>query len=147
LELLHIQGTQVTDLKPVARMPLQQLVCSHTKVADLSPLAGMKLVFFNCEQSAVTDLSVLKQMPVKEVHCDFVPERDTAILRSIKTLEKINDKPTAEFLKQATTAKAAFEQWLTNTRKLPAEKQVDAVAAKLKELNPGFQGTVTPITE
>ena len=38
-------------------------------------------------------------MPLKNLWCDFKPERDAAILRSIKTLEKINDKPAAEVLK------------------------------------------------
>src|SRR5262249_31311617 len=33
---------------------------------------------------------------------------------------------------------AVFEQWLKDTQKLPAQKQVEAVVAKLKELNPGF---------
>jgi len=47
----------------------------------------------------VTDLSPLEGLPLKEITCDFQPERDAAILRSIKTLEKINGKPAAEFLK------------------------------------------------
>jgi formylglycine-generating enzyme required for sulfatase activity len=36
-------------------------------------------------------------MPLKELSCDFRPERDAEILRSIKTLEKINGKPAAQF--------------------------------------------------
>ncbi len=36
-----------------------------------------------------------------------------------------------------------FDSWCTEVAALPAEKQVDAVAAKLKEINPGFDGTVT----
>jgi hypothetical protein len=40
-------------------------------------------------------------MPLKALECDFKPERDAALLRSIKTLEKINDKPAAEFWKVA----------------------------------------------
>jgi serine/threonine protein kinase len=36
------------------------------------------------------------------------------------------------------------DTWLKQVAALPAAKQVDAVAAKLKELNPGFDGKVTP---
>ena len=41
----------------------------------------------------------------------------------------------------------AFDQWLKESAALPAEKQVEAVAAKLKERNPGFDGKVTPKIE
>jgi hypothetical protein len=39
-------------------------------------------------------------MPLTKLLCDFRPERDAALLRSIKTLEKINEKPAAEFWKE-----------------------------------------------
>jgi serine/threonine protein kinase len=57
---------------------LTRLAINHTKVSDLSPL---------------------RRMPLRELECDFRPERDAEILRSIKTLEKINGKPAAEFWK------------------------------------------------
>ena len=34
----------------------------------------------------------------------------------------------------------AFQQWMKDVAALPAEKQVEAVAKKLQELNPGFDG-------
>src|SRR6185437_11280088 len=34
----------------------------------------------------------------------------------------------------------AFQKWVEETQKLPAEKQLDAVSKKLMELNPGFDG-------
>ncbi len=37
---------------------------------------------------------------------------------------------------------AAFDAWLRDVAKMQAEKQVEAVAAKLKERNPGFEGQV-----
>ena len=37
----------------------------------------------------------------------------------------------------------AFQQWMKDVAALPAEKQVQAVAEKLQELNPGFNGKVT----
>ncbi len=42
---------------------------------------------------------------------------------------------------------AAFEAWCKQVAALPAEKQLEAVTAKLKELNPGFDGKVTPKVE
>jgi eukaryotic-like serine/threonine-protein kinase len=41
----------------------------------------------------------------------------------------------------------AFEQWLKNTRSLPADQQVKAVVAELKQCNPGFDGLATPAFE
>ena len=38
----------------------------------------------------------------------------------------------------------AEEAWRKQVAAMPPGKQVDAVAARLKELNPGFDGTVTP---
>ncbi len=40
------------------------------------------------------------------------------------------------------TSKKVDDDWLTMVAALPAEKQVDAVAVKLKELNKGFDGQV-----
>jgi eukaryotic-like serine/threonine-protein kinase len=44
-------------------------------------------------------------MPLEKLNCDIKPERDAAILRSIKTLEKINGLPVAEFWKQVQAGK------------------------------------------
>ena len=41
----------------------------------------------------------------------------------------------------------SFDEWVKKTAALPADKQVEAVAAKLKERNPGFDGTVKPTIE
>jgi serine/threonine protein kinase/Leucine-rich repeat (LRR) protein len=168
LEDLYLDQSQVTDLKPLTGMPLTSLYCRRSKIADLSPLrgmklqnlriawsqvsdlsplAGMKLVTLSCDNTRVTDLSVLQGMPLHLLNCDFVPARDSAILRSIKTLGTINDAPAAKFLEQASAANAAFEQWVKDTQKLPAAKQVEAVGKKLKEFNPGFDGNVEPIIE
>ena len=44
----------------------------------------------------------------------------------------------------ATINDPAFQKWMKQVANLPADKQVEAVAKKLKELNPGFDGKVTP---
>lgn len=95
------QGTKVADLGPLKGMPLTYLYCGGTPVSDLTPLTGMPLTTLLCKESKVTDLAPLKGMPLEELACDFKPERDTEIVRSLKTLKKINDKPAAQFWKEA----------------------------------------------
>ena len=98
LEVLHLQFTDVEDLKPLAGLRLKQLFVSNTRVADLSPLREMPLELFYCNDARVTDLRPIAKAPLKTLKCDFVPMRDTAILRAVKTLETINDRPAAEVL-------------------------------------------------
>ena len=93
-------STKVSDLSPLKDMMLVYLSCDGTLVSDLSPLKNMKLTYLGCGGTKVSDLSLLKGMPLRELDCDaMLAERHAAILRSIKTLEKINTKPAAEFLK------------------------------------------------
>src|SRR5262249_22313704 len=61
-----------------------------------------------------------------------------AVLRSLKTLETINGKPVAQFWKDVEAKQAEFKAWLKLVPTLTAQQQVAAVAAKLKERNPGF---------
>jgi Leucine-rich repeat (LRR) protein len=87
-------------------------------------------------------------MPLVTLACDFkAAQRDAELLRSIKSLVLINGKAAKDFWKEVDAQHAVFAGWLKETAKLPAEKQVDAVAAKLKELNPGFDGKIVPIIE
>jgi len=100
---LNLNSTRVSDVG-LAHFKvcndLSYLSLYHTQVSD----AGLAL-FKDCndltvlfiDRTKVTDFSLLKRMPLKELRCDFKPERDAEILRAIKTLEKINDKPAAEF--------------------------------------------------
>jgi hypothetical protein len=82
---------------------LQYLNLCITQVSDagLAHLRGCKkLADLWLLRTRVTDLSPLKEIPLKHLYCDFKPERDTEVLRSIKNLERINDKPAAEFWKE-----------------------------------------------
>ena len=49
---------------------------------------------------------------------------------AVRPITKINDP--------------AFQAWMKSVQALPAEKQVEAVSKKLMELNPGFDGKVSP---
>ncbi|HVJ68364.1 MAG TPA: protein kinase [Caulifigura sp.] len=66
---------------------------------------------------------------------------DRDFLRSLESLETINGKPAAQFWKEAETRQAEFQQWLELVPTLTAEQQAAAVASKLKERNPGLDGT------
>jgi Leucine-rich repeat (LRR) protein len=147
LKYLSLRNTGVSDLSPLKGMPLESLSVG-TKVHDLTPLKGMRLINLGLYGSRVTDLSLLKEMPLKEIECHFKRERDAAILRSIKTLVTINSKPADQFWKEvADGTKPIAEAWFKEIAALPAEKQAEAVAAKLKERNPGFGGKVKPTIE
>ena len=82
-------------------MPLTQLHIREEPIADLTPLAGMPLELLRCQGSNVTDLTQIKGMPIKSLWLDFQPARDTALLCAMPSLESINDKPVAEFWKDA----------------------------------------------
>ena len=150
LTTLGCARTRVSDLSPLKGMPLKTLSISRTPVSDLSPLKGMKLTDVRCGGTKATDLSPLKDMPLKVIQWDFLPRRDTEILRSIKSLEAINDRPAAQFWKEVDAAGATTEKpgpipdaWFKAVAAMPPRDQVDAVAAKLKERNPHFDGKVT----
>jgi hypothetical protein len=104
-------------------MPLEELCIGGTAVPDFTPLRGL---------------------PLRMVICDVRSDRDIDVLRDLagKSLITIKDKPAAEFLKEWDAKNGPFEQWLKDTQKLPAQKQVEAVAKKLQELNPEFNGKV-----
>lgn len=99
LRSLNCIATRVADLSPLEGMQLQILLCKATPIRDLTPLRGMPLVRLACNGTQVSDLSPLKGMPLKVLVCDFRADRDTAILSSIKTLEKLNDRPARELLR------------------------------------------------
>ena len=139
---LYCEWTKVSDLSPLKDMKLTTLWCNGTQVSDLSPLKGMKLTNLDFRSTKVSDLSPLKGLPLKELRCDFKPFRDTEILRSITTLDKIAAKPAKDFWIEVDEKQAAFEAWCKQVAAMTADKQVEAVAKKLMEMNPGFDGKV-----
>lgn len=171
LETLHLTSNPVQDLSPLTRLPIRQLLCDDTGVRNLSPLKGMKLRLLHVAVTPVRDLTPLqgmplegfasyrshsrdsaypfdlkplKDLPLKKIECDLLPERDAEVLRSIRTLETINHQPAAEVWKKVDAEQAEFARWSESLRKLPPDQQLDAVVARLKERNPGFDGKVTP---
>jgi serine/threonine protein kinase/Leucine-rich repeat (LRR) protein len=144
LRELNLEGAvRLRDLAPLKGMPLTRLNVAYTDVRDLAPIRGMKLTSLAFHRSPVGDLAALKDMPLKSVTGDFRPERDDALLRSLTTLDRINNRPAEDYRKDADARRKAHEAFVKEVRSKPAEEQVEAVAARLKELNPGFDGKVT----
>jgi len=109
---LYVSATHVRDLTPLVGMPLEFLSLGDSQVTDLAPLKGMRLWGLHIYETKVTDLSPLRGMPLKELKCygtyvqrPDVLARNLEVLRSLKTLEKINDKPAADFLRELATRK------------------------------------------
>ncbi|MDB5336878.1 MAG: hypothetical protein JWN70_2497 [Planctomycetaceae bacterium] len=100
LDSISMMGVPVADLSPLAGMKLTGLSMSGTQVTDLAPLKGMPLGVLFIQDTKATQLSPLQGMPLKILWCDVKQPADVTILRSIKTLEKINDVPVAEFLQK-----------------------------------------------
>lgn len=67
LERLILRRTPVQDLSPLADTPLRYLAIEYTPVRDLTPLQGMKLESLLCADSKVTDLTPLAGMPLREL--------------------------------------------------------------------------------
>jgi len=164
LTTLDVGLTSVTDLSPLIGMPLEQLWIASTQVTDLLPLTKMPLKQVSLVETYVSDLSPLKDLPLERLGLDFTPHWNTEQIRSIKTLETIytsqpnSDKPAVEFCDSLEALQASlneplafespgFDEWVKQTAALPVDQQVEAVSRKLQELNPRFDGMVTPVVE
>ncbi len=147
---LSFELTHVTDLSPLAGMQLTFLDCHRTRVSDIGVLRGMPLTVFNTQLTQIVEYSPLQGTPLNEVAFDFHPQRDIELLRSITTLTTINQQTAADFWKDVaeysdaaqTLNDPVFQQWLKDVAARTAEEQVVAVAKKLQELNPSFEGKV-----
>ncbi len=155
---INFPFTRVSDLAPLKGMPLIFLDLAFTQVLDLSPLKGAPLTRFNCGETPVSDLSPLQGMSLADV--TFTPRNITQgmdVFRRAKSLQRINAWPRAysfdefwkkydagEFARRTTKFNTpAFQQWMKDVAILSGEQQVEAVAKKLQEFNPGFDGKVT----
>jgi hypothetical protein len=83
LNVLFINGTQVSDLSPLREMPLRNLQCCQTLVSDISPLKGMPLTALACFRTKVSDLSPLKGMPLTYLEIQYTPASDLSPLKGM----------------------------------------------------------------
>lgn len=142
LEVLHLQQTKVEDLSPLSELPLDHLTLDYSKVRDLSAVAKMPLRHLVCSHTPVSDIAPLMEVSLKIVVLDTKRIQNLELLRSHSTLEKINNQPASEFWKEWNNQAATFEEWIKQVSGFPAKQQIEAVAKKLQELNPGFDGKV-----
>jgi len=159
LTFLNCHHTQVSDLTPLKGMPLTTLWCFSTKVSDLSPLDGMSLnqVIFTPTNIAngldkIRQMKTLTRIGIDQGAKDQFPPADFWKKYDAGEFGKPVARPVAAPAPRPSPIKGEgakawntpeFEQWMKAVQALPAEKQVEAVAKKLVELNPGFDGQVT----
>lgn len=139
LQELGCWANPIRDLTPLRGMPLTMLHLDHTYASELWPLHNMPLQRLYVDTHYATDPTPLAGLPLNELHWRFRPERHAHVLRKFRSLVKINDRPVEEFWKELDARRAEFEPWIKRVAVLPAKQQLEEVAAKLRELNPGFQ--------
>jgi len=105
------------------------------------------------------DISCLKFLELEELNCDdWILFKNVAVLKKMRTLKRVNGYPAADYLDyvareglnrfanpkppaipwDVTPEQQAFFDLVAT---LPADQQAEAVAKKLMEVNPGFNGT------
>jgi hypothetical protein len=140
--------SHVSNLTPLKGMPLTKLDCGETKVVDLLPLEGMKLTSISLTPKNITKgVDAIRQM--KGLQTIGTGWEDQNKWPTIEFWKKYD---AGEFGKPDSTAATpdrkpitkfndpAFQQWRNTVAAKTAEQQVEAVAKKLQELNPGFDG-------
>jgi serine/threonine protein kinase/DNA-directed RNA polymerase subunit RPC12/RpoP len=102
LTFLHLaECNRIKDLTPLKKMSLTRLNLYSCAVTDLTPLAGMPLTYLHLDGTAVRDLTPLEGMPLHELFLGQVPTAESLnVLRRLKSLERINDRPAADYFKQ-----------------------------------------------
>lgn len=154
LKELNLYYIPASDIGPLKGMPLEYLyMFAMVNMHDISPIADCSRLTELAIGGAMTidDLSPLKRLPLKKLMLNS-PEKHTELLQSIKTLAIVNDKPIDEFWKSIAEGPQrpklgyelpGFDLWVKEVQAMPADKQIEAVAKKLVELNPGFDGKVS----
>ena len=80
LRWLSVVGTDVVDLSPLKGMPLEHLNLTATGVRDLSPLAEMRLLSLNISNSPVSSLEPLSGMPLERLRISGTTVQDLSPL-------------------------------------------------------------------
>ncbi len=95
LVTVDFYGNDVPDLSPVKGSPVNMLKVSGAN--SLAPLAGLPLTSLDCRGCKIKDYSPIKDIALKELQCPTLNKKDAEIVRSIKTLERINEMPAADY--------------------------------------------------
>src|SRR5262249_30271241 len=84
-----------------------------------------------------------KEIRVKPGQYKVEASKDGKVVRKELVTVERNGRQVVRISKESAPLSAA-EAWEKSVAALPPEKQVEAVASRLKELNPGFDGKLTP---
>src|SRR5262249_4742520 len=100
LEYLNLTALRVSNLSLIAGMKtLRTLILDSMPVTDLTPLRGLRLKSLSIQGTLATDLTPIKELPLKSLRLDYRAERKE-LLRSFEGLQRINEKPAADFWKE-----------------------------------------------
>lgn len=80
LVALEIRDAGLTDLSPLAGLPLEVLGLAGNPIEDLSPLSGMPLLELDLERTQAADLQPLSGMPLRSLWLNQTPVADLAPL-------------------------------------------------------------------
>ena len=109
LESLNLGGSKVTDLSPLkAVKKLKTLALADWRasaVSDIKPLAGLPLESLNLANSKVTDISPLAECQNLTSVTTPATCKDLEPLRKVQSLKQINGQPIADFWKKYDEAK------------------------------------------
>jgi len=70
---LIFHGTRVSYLSALQSMPLESLVCDHSPISDLSPLRNLRLIRLDISSCPVSGLTVLAHMPLESLLASNTP--------------------------------------------------------------------------
>lgn len=145
-----LQRSKLSDLKPLAGLSLSELRVPGCDISDLSAVRGMPLKHLGILNTPVRDLSPLQGAPLEVLNCDETVVSDPSnlqALRSLNSLKTVNSKNVAQFWRELgasgrLAARSVDPSFLREVASLTAGEQVNRVVARLKELNPGYDGQV-----
>jgi len=159
LESLSCNGTEIRDLSLLQGMPLQLLQVHHTRVQDLSPLQGTPLKELRFDQGlmssqrnrdivrGLTTLETINNQPAaefwKKVDAGKMPDAAPAPTSVPVTRPPSLVTPAIPQPSTISPQPSDLSAFCAEVAALPPQEQVARVAAKLKELNPGFDGKET----
>lgn len=87
LQKLDLEGTSVFDLSPLRHLKLNYLRIGNTKVKDVSVLKGMPLEHLRMQRVPVTSIEFLRDAPIRQLDIRHVPVADLSPLRGKKLTE------------------------------------------------------------